>query len=531
MKILQRKNTIEYNIFGSIIAMMLISLTVSVVVVVKNKSASYIVPAGSTVYDVDNEYIPVEEDATIYQKKTGVYYLKTSDKDVYTLGTNVVVKDSKTHSVWVYGDLYEIAADGTVSVLSGRNELKNSGQPGLYKLADRKYLMTGNSIASTDKEYSTSEYVYINVYKSGAAVLMNDQSNQNILRPIMLNSEELYLDISSEYAFYNNNLINLKNVIGSTNEYGGDALIYTEGLVDDEQYQSAQDTPDVITIVGGNGGAGGSGGNGGAGGVGGTGGIGGTGGNGGSGGTGGVGGAGGTGGNGGDGGQGGDGGKGSDANVNALKWVKLVGVTAGIGTIDVDYVVTDITDDYVAIWLEVKYKDVGGTEKTEKIYLSKTDNKYTLRGCTPATYYDISLWYSAYYKTGGIVGDAPENKKVDSVRIQTSSNLGNIEVVRQTEKAIEFDLTLDSQYLIESGTVVLRRDDQDANTVPDPEIGYIILDQSTIEAAAKGPVRLRIATTSTVLNDGDRIYLEFKDVVYNGASFKIPDQASITYTK
>ena len=249
MKILQRKNTIEYNIFGSIIAMMLIALTVSVVVVVKNKSASYIVPAGSTVYDVDNEYIPVEEDATIYQKKTGVYYLKTSDKDVYTLGTNVVVKDSKTHSVWVYGDLYEIAADGTVSVLSGRNELKNSGQPGLYKLADRKYLMTGNSIASTDKEYSTSEYVYINVYKSGAAVLMNDQSNQNILRPIMLNSEDLYLDISSEYAFYHNNLINLKNVIGSTNEYGGDALIYTEGLVDDEQYQSAQDTPDVIIPI------------------------------------------------------------------------------------------------------------------------------------------------------------------------------------------------------------------------------------------------------------------------------------------
>ena len=136
--------------------------------------------------------------------------------------------------------------------------------------------------------------------------------------------------------------------MGSTNEYGGDALIYVEGLVDDEQYKSAQDTPDVITIVGGNGGSGGAGGNGGAGGVGGTGGYGGTGGHGGSGGTGGVGGAGGTGGNGGDGGQGGDGGKGSDANVNALKWVKLVGVTAGIGTIDVDYVVTDITDAFLS---------------------------------------------------------------------------------------------------------------------------------------------------------------------------------------
>ncbi len=521
---LQRKNTLYFNIFGSIIGVMLIALTVTVVVVIRNQAGSYVIPAGSTVYDIDNEYIPIVEDATIYQKGSGIYYLKTADKEVYTLGENAVVKDNSTNSIWVYGDLYEIASDGTVTVSYGRNELKTIGAPGLYKLADRKYLMTGKSITSTDKEYATNDYVYVNIYKSGAAVLMNDQSNQNILRPIMLNSEDLYLDISSEYAFFNNNLINLKNVLGSTNEYGGDALIYVEGLVDDEQYQSAADTPDVITIVGGNGGSGGAGGNGGQGGMGGTGGIGGTGGHGGSGGTGGVGGAGGTGGNGGDGGQGGDGGKGSDANVNALKWVKLVGVTAGIGTIDVDYVVTDITDDYVAVWLEVKYKDAGGTEKNEKVYLSKTDNEYILRGCAPATYYDISLWYSAYYKTGGIVGDAPENKMVDSVRVQTSSNLGNIEVVKQTENAIEFNMTLDNQYLIESGSVALYRADG-------TEISHIVLDANTIQNAAKGTVKLSVPISSTALNDGDRLYLQFKDVIYNGAAFTIPDQASITYTK
>ena len=102
MKNLQRKNTMEFNIFGSIIVSMLLALTVSVVVVVKNKSDSYVIPAGSTVYDVDNEYIPVEKDATLYQKKNGVYYLKTADKDVYTLGTNVVLKDSKTHTMGVW---------------------------------------------------------------------------------------------------------------------------------------------------------------------------------------------------------------------------------------------------------------------------------------------------------------------------------------------------------------------------------------------------------------------------------------------
>ncbi len=527
MKRVERKNTAEFNIFGSIIVLILIVLTISVVVVVRNQSETYLVSAGSTVYDVDNEYIPLEEEATLYQKSNGIYYLKTADKEVYTLGANAVVKDGKNRSLWVYGDLYEVAADGTVTVSSGCSQINDLGSPGLYKLADRKYLMTGSNISSTDEEYATDDYVYINVFQSGAAVLMNDTSNQNILRPIMLNTGDLYLDISSEYAFYNNNLINLKNILGSTNQYGGDALIYVEGLVDDEQYQSAADTPDVITIVGGNGGSGGAGGNGGMGGSGGVGGIGGYGGNGGhggSGGTGGVGGAGGTGGNGGDGGVGGDGGKGSDANVNALKWVKLVGVTAGIGTIDVDYVVTDITDDYVAIWLEVVHKDETGKDVKNQIYLSKTDNHFTIRDCKPGVYYDVSLWYSAYYRTGGLVGEDPEEKKVDSVRVQTSTNLGNIEVVKQTDTTIEFDLSLDSQYLIEAGTIGLYSSDGN-------QISRYILDPVTINDAAKRTVRLSMPVSSTQVNNGDRLYLQFTDVIFNGAPFTIPDQASITYTK
>ena len=68
MKKLERKNTVEFNIFGSIIVLMLIALTMAVVVVVKNQNSSYAVAAGSCVYDIDNEYIPIEEDATLYQK-------------------------------------------------------------------------------------------------------------------------------------------------------------------------------------------------------------------------------------------------------------------------------------------------------------------------------------------------------------------------------------------------------------------------------------------------------------------------------
>ena len=135
--------------------------------------------------------------------------------------------------------------------------------------------------------------------------------------------------------------------------------------------------------------------------------------------------------------------------------------------------------------------------------------------------------YSAYYQTGGIVGDAPENKMVDSVRVQTSSNLGNIEVVRQNEGSIEFDVTLYNQYLIQAGSVSLY-------TSNGTFVNKISLDSSTIQAAAKSPVRLSIdygSITTVTLSGGDRLYLQFDDVQFNDAPFTIPVQASFTYSK
>ena len=65
MKKIERKNTAEFNIFGSIIVLILIALTITVVAVVKNQTGTYAVSAGSCVYDIDKEYIPIEEEATL----------------------------------------------------------------------------------------------------------------------------------------------------------------------------------------------------------------------------------------------------------------------------------------------------------------------------------------------------------------------------------------------------------------------------------------------------------------------------------
>ena len=71
-----------------------------------------------------------------------------------------------------------------------------------------------------------------------------------------------------------------------------------------------------------------------------------------------------------------------------------------------------------------------------------------------------------------------------------------------------FDVTLDNQYLIESGKVALY-------TANGTLISHVVLDRSTIEAAAKNPVRLNIPLGSTAVANGDRLYLQFIDVYFS----------------
>ena len=542
MKRAVKKNTGIYNIFGALIVLGLVGLSIVVVNVFKNKEDTYVVPAGSTVYDINNEYIPLEDDAKIYWKADGNCYLKTSDKEVYKLGKQAVVHDKDTGSVKIYGDAYKIDSDGIISNLSGVTEISDFSEPGIYKMSDRKYLMIGNGIKSTDKSYNAEKYVYVNIYKSGTAVLMNNEQYKNTVYPIMLKSDQLYFDISSEFVLYDDNLINLKKVIGSTNEYREDALLYVEGLIGDDEYEAANKNPDVITIVGGNGGSGGTGGTGGAagaggdGGFGGTGGTGGTGGNGGAGGfggvggiggtggTGGVGGTGGTGGLGGDGGHGGTGGEGSDAHISAMKWVELTSVTANIGTIDVKYYVSDITNDYVGVYLLVEHTE-NGEKKAEKVYLNKTSTNYTIKNCKPDTLYSITLCYDAYFSTEGKIDDKPTSVQHDKVTVRTGSDLGYFAITSLKEDSIEFQLKLQKNYLITSGNVVLY------NSNGDTPIATYVIKQNEIKAAAEGSVTCSLNFDTSKVSAGDLLYLVFEDVVYNGEPFVISQKTSITYNK
>lgn len=541
MRKLDKKNTISFNVFGALILLGVIALTVSVVAVVRSRTGTETIAPSSVVYNDANEYVSLEKEGKLSKKWDGNFYLKSNGEN-YSLGPNAIIYDKNNGLLTVYGDLYDIKQDGTVISTTDRTEISDYNSPGIYKLQDRKYLMTGGSINATDGSFGTSKYVIVSIYKGGTALLMNDSQYANMVYPVMLNSEDLYFDIASEYAYYDKNLILLKNVLGSSNEYSGDPLLYKEGLVGEEELQiaSSKSNPDVITIVGGNGGQGGQGGqggNGGQGGQGGTGGIagdggvGGTGGYGGTGGDGGIGGRGGIGGDGGDGGQGGQGGQGgfggdggkggngglgNDAEISALKWIRLTGVNGGMTTLDASYVVSDITDDYVSVFLEVKNLT---TNAVEKIFLDKTQTNYVVRGCEPGTYYEVTMGYTAYFNENGSV--KLKEVKQDTMKVRTASNFGDINITSITKNDVNFVLKLNQDYVISSGTVAL----YDAAGT---KCGELNLAESMIKDAANGGYSGKISLPASI-SEGDRLSLKLINTVYNGKNVNVDNQQSFTY--
>ena len=265
MRKINKQNTLTFNVFGGLIVVGLVALSVAVVNVIGKSDDAYEVSQNSTVYTEENEYVEMTGEGKLEKQWDGKYYLKVKgENNAYCLGKNTVIYDNEKDTLTLYGEAYHILEDGTVENTPEVLEIEDTGKAGIYKLRDRMYIMTGSDIRSYDGSFETNDYVAINIHKSGTAMLMNDNYYVNMISPILLESDELYFDIASELLAYDGDVVNLKNVIGSSNMFSGDPLIYSEGIAEDDGQTLMASNPDVITIMGGNGGAGGAGGAGGS---------------------------------------------------------------------------------------------------------------------------------------------------------------------------------------------------------------------------------------------------------------------------
>ena len=76
MRNLTSGNKMNFTIFALIVLIILIILCTAVIMVVRTDKEEYPVSNTMSIYDKDYNYIELENDAKIFKKWTGNYYLK-----------------------------------------------------------------------------------------------------------------------------------------------------------------------------------------------------------------------------------------------------------------------------------------------------------------------------------------------------------------------------------------------------------------------------------------------------------------------
>lgn len=220
MRKLSSGNKKSFVLF-SIIIIGIIAILIGILsLVLKIPKEEYIIEGDNFLYDEDYNPIQLEQEAIIQKKWTGKYYLKNSVKDEeYNLGKQCIAYQEHTKTLNLYGDMYRIYTDGTVENITKNTTITKTSEDQLYKLGDRKYLVVGNLIANQNGALNTSGYLLVLLDKAGNTYLLNNELNSKTIKPMIIKTQTFEFDVANEKLIYEEKEIDLKKIIGSTNQY------------------------------------------------------------------------------------------------------------------------------------------------------------------------------------------------------------------------------------------------------------------------------------------------------------------------
>ena len=457
---------------------------------------AYSIPTGSILFDSDKNMITTDSDSTMKIKWGGDYYLKYNGENI-NLGKHSVVYNSNNGDITLYGKFYNVQKNGDVKVIKDENKIKSSVASSFYKLADREYLIIDRTIEAVNSDLITSNYLIVNLDKSGNATLLNDKVSFKTITPTKLKTSAYVFDIANETLNFGKDDINLKKIIGSTNKY--DEKTYNlnadsknkDGKSDksNSNGNSGSGSGDGTgtgngsgtgngtdgTGTGGNGSGSGSG-NGNSSGTGGSnnGNGSGTGSSNGGSGNGSL-----TGGGTGISGNGTNQGSTSTYNnnydsgisdstvdkiVKATKNTSVIRVSPNIDSIGVDYVVYDPNNEYKSVYVEVENTV---TSKVNIVYLSKTDTSIVIRNLVPNVYYNLTFKYSYNDK-----GKTRENT-FDKFGTYTEIPSMTLTALKVVNNKVYYKISFDNNYTIVGGSINLLLNGQIVSTNSIPTKGNI----------------------------------------------------------
>lgn len=245
-------NKSKFAIFALVIVATIIVLTLVLVRVLTYDKEVYAIEKQKAIYDVNYEYINLTEDAVIEKKWTGKYYLTEHGTNLsYELGNTAIAFDPIRNRMNLYGSFYEVASDGSVSKTNRQTEVKDMTNPKLYKIEDRKYLLIADNIQNETGTIEAEKYLIIVIDKSGNTLLLNNTMNVKTINVVTLKTDAFLFDIANEKLIYENTTIDLKKIIGSTNQYVQTEKKKENVLEEEEVNEDNQeDLTPIITTAG-----------------------------------------------------------------------------------------------------------------------------------------------------------------------------------------------------------------------------------------------------------------------------------------
>lgn len=468
------KNKINFVVIGVLSILIIIIFSLFIIKFVSIKKVEYSLNKGTVLFDVDYNKLNIDKSVIMKLKWNGNYYISSEDNDTI-LGRRVVAYNELTKNLDLYGKYYEILSNGEVNIDKDITNINTQSESKFYKLEDRKYLLVDRSIKSNDGALDTSNYLIVELDKQGNALLLNNEVHYKTLSEAIINTSSYSFDVANEILSFGEDKIDLKQIIGSSNQY--------------KPSDSTSDGTDVNGGTGGNGGTNGSGNGSGDGSGDGSG----TGGNG-------------TGGNGGtatgDNGVINNGEDGEDVVIKKKK-TSVLSVVPSIDSISVDYFVYDPNDEYKSV-----YVIVSDGVNSNTVYLSKSNTNIILNGLKMGTKYNLKFMFSYLDDEGKMLSDS--FSEIDVSTVYPSYQVSLVKVSKVSNE-LSYRISLDSRYTIDKANVSLIIDDVvvDSKSVSVSENAKSVVDSFVLPNIDKGSVvviRLNSVSSNGVVINSNSYY-------------------------
>lgn len=437
MRKLNGKNKFFVTLFILIILPIIVVLFLAVKSAKNDGNLAYNVTNNTAIFADDTNLIDTSDGGKINVKWDGEYYYLSSNNRSYKLGKNPVVYDRDSETLNLMGTKYQVLSNGSVNKILEMVSINDYNSPYFYKLDDRIYLIVAKEIYNIDKSIYANNYLIVNIDKQGNASVYNDSINIKTVNPMSLVFSNYTFDIANEKLIIANTSIDLKSIIGSTNEYvfkekeeekpyydGVELLDSYNDLVND--FNKYTDNTNMIIsannqIVNNN-----------------------------------------------------------TAVVNNLtdsvtniarevlsktiitKRVSLRGCISYSSYIDVTYSVTDPENKYQAVYLLVTGK-IDGSVKTEKILLDKYQTTTRINNLSPRSEYTISLGYIEIVKNDD--EKSLSDNIEDIVNVRTTKVDYKLEIEKIASGNVYFNFKMNDNYAFSSGRVSLYVDNEKVDEV------------------------------------------------------------------